>query len=110
MDVHQLPVGVTKFPGYFREKTGYTEPYAHIYFAKAMLPENNYLQVYMLCIHDLSELISYTYDILSFYKESAVGDERLNYACNVANTHGLDAAKVLRLVSRDVTENDTTVR
>jgi len=63
MDIHQPPVGVTKFPGYFREKTGYTE---HICFAKAMLPENNYLQVYMLCIHGLSEFISYIYDILFF--------------------------------------------
>ncbi len=104
------PLGAKKFPGYFREKTGYTEPYAHFCFPEAMFPERNYLQVYMPCIQDLIEFISYANDILSFYKESVVGTERLNYVCNIANTHGLGAADALRLVCKNVTENVLTTR
>ncbi|KAF2680331.1 terpenoid synthase [Lentithecium fluviatile CBS 122367] len=104
------PVGAKKFPSYFREKTGYTEPYAHFCFPEAIFPEKDYLHVYMPCIQDLIEFISYANDILSFYKESVVGDERLNYVCNIANTHGLSAADALGLVCKNVTENVTTVR
>jgi len=104
------PVGAKKFPGYFREKTGYTEPYAHFCFPEATCPEKEYLHVYMPCIQDLIEFISYANDILSFYKESVVGDERLNYVCNIANTHGLSISDALKLVCENVTENVLTVR
>ncbi|KAF2191655.1 terpenoid synthase [Zopfia rhizophila CBS 207.26] len=104
------PVGATKFPGYFREKTGYTEPYAHFCFPEGLFPESEYLHVYMPCIQDLIEFISYANDILSFYKESVVGTKRLNYVCNIANTHGISAADALRLVCHNVTENVRTVR
>lgn len=104
------PVGAKKFPGYFREKTGYTEPYAHFCFPEAMFPEKEFLHVYLPCVQDLIEFISYANDILSFYKESVVGTERLNYVCNVANTHGLSAVDALKLVCKEVTENVLTTR
>ncbi|PSN73294.1 terpenoid synthase [Corynespora cassiicola Philippines] len=104
------PVGAKKFPGYFREKTGYTEPYAHFCFPEAMYPEKDYLHVYMPCVQDLIEFISYANDILSFYKESVIGPERLNYVCNIANTHGLSASDALKLVCKNVTENVLTTR
>jgi hypothetical protein len=104
------PVGAKKFPGYFREKTGYTEPYAHFCFPEATCPEKEYLHVYMPCIQDLIEFISYANDILSFYKESIVADERLNYICNIANTHGLSVCDALKLVCEQVTENVLTTR
>ncbi|KAH8704352.1 isoprenoid synthase domain-containing protein [Phaeosphaeriaceae sp. PMI808] len=104
------PVGAKKFPGYFREKTGYTEPYAHFCFPEELFREKDYLHVYMPCIQDLIEFISYANDILSFYKETVVGTERLNYVCNIANTHGLSAADALRLVCKNVTENVLTTR
>ncbi|KAK3208313.1 hypothetical protein GRF29_77g339559 [Pseudopithomyces chartarum] len=104
------PFGAKKFPGYFREKTGYTEPYAHFCFPEAMFPEKEFLHVYMPCIQDLIEFISYANDILSFYKESVVGDERLNYVCNVANTHGLNAVDALKKVCAEVTDNVLTTR
>jgi len=104
------PVGAKKFPGYFREKTGYTEPYAHFCFTEAMYPESKFLHAYMPCIQDLIEFISYANDILSFYKESVVGTERLNYVCNIANTHGISATSALQLVCQNVVENVRTIR
>ncbi|CZT48377.1 uncharacterized protein RSE6_09062 [Rhynchosporium secalis] len=104
------PVGAKKFPGYFREKTGYTEPYAHFCFPEKTCPEKEYLHVYLPCVMDLIEFISYANDILSFYKETVVGDERLNYICNIANTHGLSASDALKLVCQQVTDNVLTTR
>lgn len=110
-DGEVVPIkGATKFPGYFRERTGYTEPYAHFCFTEKEFPESEYLHVYLPAIQDLIEFINYTNDILSFYKESIAGPERLNYICNVANTHSLDVGSALRLVSSQVVQNVRNVR
>ncbi|KAF2108425.1 isoprenoid synthase domain-containing protein [Lophiotrema nucula] len=107
----RLPVGATKFPAYFRQKTGFTEPYGHFCFPEVMFPAKKYLACFLhLGLPDLNDFINYTNDILSFYKESVLGGERLNYICNVASTRGVSSGDALRLVCRDVEQSVETIR
>jgi hypothetical protein len=106
----QPPFKATKFPDYLRQKTGYTEPYAHFVYPEEMFPEATHLQLYLPLIQDLCEFISYGNDILSFFKESVIGNERLNYICNVAFVNDISPADALRLVCHNVVENIKSIR
>ncbi|KAH8809353.1 isoprenoid synthase domain-containing protein [Xylogone sp. PMI_703] len=99
------PSGAHNFPAYFRQKTGYAEPHAHFAFPQALYPEEQALHKYLPIISDLCDLINYGNDILSFYKETIVGPERLNFICNYSNVYGISVAESLRLTCSSVTQN-----
>jgi hypothetical protein len=106
----RVPLGAVEFPAYLRTVTGYGEPFAHFVFHQTRFPEGRYLQRYLACIPDLVSYINYTNDVTSFYKESIVGEERVNYICNVAKARGISHGEALRLVSRDVCETVKRIR
>ncbi|GLI82180.1 hypothetical protein PoHVEF18_010586 [Penicillium ochrochloron] len=106
----RMPVGATNFPGYFRAKTGFTEPYAFFCYPEDLYPEAQYLHIYLPAMQDLCEYISYCNDILSFYKESAVGDERLNYVYNYASAHGIGLTEALKTICSNVVRNIKNIR
>lgn len=105
-----LPRGAVNFPPYLRTKTGFAEPYAHFCFPEALYPESQFLHVYLPAIQDLCDYINYANDILSFYKESIVGSERLTYIPNIARTHGLNLTDALRKIISNVAEHVHNIR
>lgn len=104
------PRGATNFPRYLRTKTGFAETYALFCFPEALYPESKFLQAYLPAIQDLCDYTNYTNDILSFYKESIVGTERLTYVPNIAHTHGLGLADALRKTIADVADHVQNIR
>ncbi|KAH9901761.1 isoprenoid synthase domain-containing protein [Xylariomycetidae sp. FL2044] len=76
----------SQFPRYLRAKTGFAEPYAHAIFPHDVFPESQFRSIYLPALPALCDIIDFTNDILSFYKETIRGDERHNFICNVAVT------------------------
>jgi hypothetical protein len=106
----RVPLGATAFPSYLRTVTGFAEPFAHFVFCQTKFPEARYLHRYLGCVPDLIAYINYTNDVISFYKESIVGEERVNYICNVAKTRGIGQSEALRVVSREVCDTVKSIR
>ncbi|KFG85270.1 putative trichodiene synthase [Metarhizium anisopliae] len=82
------------FPYYLRLKTGVAEVYAFFAFPEVLYPEEAFLHVYILAVPDISRYFNLGNDLLSFYKESIVADERLNYIYNcsrVSNSTPLES-------------------
>ncbi|KAL4808096.1 isoprenoid synthase domain-containing protein [Aspergillus unguis] len=109
-DNMQIPRHAVNFPAYLRAKTGFTEPYAFFCYPQDLYPEDKYLQIYLPAMQDLCEYVNYCNDILSFYKESVVGEERLNYVCNYASAHGVSLLEALRQISASVVRNVQNIR
>ncbi|KAI1503430.1 isoprenoid synthase domain-containing protein [Biscogniauxia marginata] len=63
------------WPYYLRDKDGVSEAYAWLTFPKSIYPD---ISRYMEAIPDMRDFISFTNDILSFYKEETAG-EKDNY-------------------------------
>ncbi|KAL5345000.1 hypothetical protein ACLOAV_009953 [Pseudogymnoascus australis] len=105
-----LPRGAITFPEYFRSKTGIAEPFTHFCFPEALYPESEYLHMYLPALQDICDYINYTNDILSLYKESVVGEERLTYILNYAHTHDLSLTDALRQVCENVVQNVLNIR
>lgn len=97
--------GALNFPPYLRTKTGSAELSAHFCFPETLYPESKFLHVYLPAIQDLYDYINHTNDILSFYKESILGQERLTYIPNFAQAHDLTLTKTFRKIIANVTEN-----
>lgn len=91
-----VPLDAIRFPRYLRVKTGFAETYAHAIFPNDVFPEHEYRKLYLPALSPLCDIIDFTNDILSFYKETIRGTERINYICNVANTTGLSALQCLQ--------------
>ncbi|KAK3679715.1 hypothetical protein LTR78_000091 [Recurvomyces mirabilis] len=68
--------GAVEFPQYFRLKTGYAAPYAHFVFRENIYPEDEFLPIYQPIMPHLVDFINLTNDLMSFYKESILSDER----------------------------------
>ncbi|KAH8817068.1 isoprenoid synthase domain-containing protein [Xylogone sp. PMI_703] len=98
------------FASYFRLKTGYAEPYAHFLFPEAKYPEASHLQEYLPIIPDLLNFINYSNDVLSFYKESIVANERFNYIYNYSRTHDVDIHQSLERTCKEVVESVRNIR
>uniref|UniRef100_UPI003CC922A9 SydA n=2 Tax=Aspergillus versicolor TaxID=46472 RepID=UPI003CC922A9 len=91
-----VPPDALRFPRYLRVKTGFAETYAHAIFPNDTFPEHKYRKLYLPALSPLCDIIDFTNDILSFYKETIRGTERINYICNVANTTGSSALRCLQ--------------
>lgn len=90
-----VPIDARRFPRYLRVKTGFAETYAHAIFPNATFPEDQYRKLYLPALPVLCDIIDFTNDILSFYKETIRGTERINYICNVAKSTGRTALQCL---------------
>ena len=99
-----VPVDALRFPRYLRVKTGFAETYAHAIFPNDTFPEEQYRRLYLPALPPLCDIIDFTNDILSFYKETIRGTERINYICNVAKSTGRSALECLQ-ESIDVVAN-----
>jgi hypothetical protein len=105
-----LTKGALAFPSYLRTITGISEPVAHYIFPQHIFPEEQYLHIYLPCIPDLVDCINWTNDITSFYKESIVGRERLNYVCNVANVRSKTYKEALIFIVEEFRERIRRIR
>ncbi|KAF9883631.1 hypothetical protein FE257_003103 [Aspergillus nanangensis] len=88
-------VGAVSFPYYLRQRAGIAEPFAHFAFPQTLYPEEIYLDHYILILEDMSDFVNYVNDVLSFYKESILGSEDVNYICNSATTQGVSTLAAL---------------
>ena len=89
------PINAIRYPRYLRDKTGLPDPYAHAVFPHDIFPEEQYRKFYLPTIPALFDIIILINDILSFYKESIRGTERVNYICTLAKTTGKTAVQCL---------------
>lgn len=92
-------VGAISFPQYFRQRAGIPEPYAQFVFPQQLYPEEIFLETYLPILADIADFIGHANDILSFYKETIVGDEEMNYICNFARASQISVLDSLRLTS-----------
>ncbi|KAJ9661065.1 hypothetical protein H2198_002224 [Neophaeococcomyces mojaviensis] len=106
----ETPAHATSFPRYFRLKTGYADPYAHFLFSEEMWAETKSLHQYLPCIPDLVNFINHVNDLLSFYKESIIGQERFNYVYNHARAQCVSPATALRDTAESTLSSIRNVR
>lgn len=81
---------------FLRTKVGAAEILVSMMFPKAVFPEEAYLMQYFPAMHDLVLWIDFTNDILSYYKEFVIREERGNFVANFAETHDMSHLDVLR--------------
>lgn len=63
---------------------------------KAVFPEETHLMRYFPAIGELVMFIDFTNDILSYYKEFVIREEKGNFVDNFAQTHEMSHLEVLR--------------
>lgn len=97
------PIDAVRFPHYLRLKTGMPEVYAHTIFPNDLFPESQFRKFYLPAMPALCDIINYVNDLLSFYKETIQGTERINYICTVAKSTSKTALQCLYDIS-DVIE------
>ncbi|KAK6064003.1 hypothetical protein SCUP234_12609 [Seiridium cupressi] len=85
-------LGGDSWPYYLRDKDGISEAYVLLTFPKELYPD---VSCYMEAIADMNKYISFTNDILSFYKEERAG-EKHNYVHNRAFYEGRNVYAVFR--------------
>ncbi|CCX32288.1 isoprenoid synthase domain-containing protein [Pyronema domesticum] len=92
----QVPKAAGRWTTFFRGKTGMGELYSHFLFPLEQFSEPEDVRYYIASIPDIAEIINKINDILSFYKESVVGDEDYNYVCLEARRTGQTPVEILR--------------
>ncbi|KXG49219.1 Trichodiene synthase [Penicillium griseofulvum] len=87
---------VTKMvPVFLRPRVGGSEIMAHMVFDYAQFPEEQYLLQCLPAIPAMMQFADYSNDILSYYKEFVIADEKYNFVDNFAESHGLSHIQVL---------------
>lgn len=94
-----FPRDAPNFPEYIRIKTGVAEVYSFFLFPSSMYPEDQYLKLFLPAIPGLVRYFNLANDIFSFYKESAVGDEQMNFVYNYASANGISPLQSVRILS-----------
>lgn len=105
----RLP-GALDFPQYFRAKTGYAETYALFVFPETLFPEAEYLKLYQPIIPSLMDFINHSNDLLSFHKESIIGEERTNFVFNYARANEVSVEVALRKTAQTTLKSIKTIR
>lgn len=106
----KVPAGARNFPRFLRGKTGIAEAHVHMMFHEEVYPEKSHLEIFLPIIPDLIDFINYVNDIFSFYKESVIGPERLNFICNLAQAQSKSPLDALRSTCANVVQNVHNVR
>lgn len=98
MDISQFkfPPNSKLMPMFLRTKVGSAETMASMLFPKAAYPEEEHLMRYLPAVAELVMFIDFTNDILSYYKEFVLRDEKTNFVANFAQTHDMSHLDVLR--------------
>ncbi|KAJ5188189.1 Trichodiene synthase [Penicillium cf. griseofulvum] len=91
-------------PVFLRPKVGGSEIMSHMVFDQARFPEDQYLLQYLPAIPAMMQFADYTNDILSYYKEFVIADEKFNFVDNFAKSHGLSHIQVLCSLAEHATE------
>lgn len=81
---------------FLRTKVGGAEILIHLLWPKEQFPEEQYVMQYFPAIQELVLFIDFTNDILSYYKEFVLRDEKGNFVANFADTHQMSHLDVLR--------------
>lgn len=98
-----------EFPRYFRVMSGLTEPYAYFIMTKEIYSPDNIV----LFIQAIPEIVDFTdtvNDILSFYKESILSDERNTYVFHRAASEGAPVLDVLRRMGQEAKQLAQNIR
>ncbi|KAJ5472900.1 hypothetical protein N7530_006901 [Penicillium desertorum] len=97
------------FPDYFRAMTEVGEPYTYFILREDLVSKGN-LELFIQAVPDI---IFFTYsvnDLLSFYKESIVGDERGNFVHLRAVKDGVTVKDVLCSLSVEIQRYAQNIR
>ncbi|KAJ5288149.1 hypothetical protein N7478_003835 [Penicillium angulare] len=86
-------------PMFLRTKVGGAEILIHLLYPKAIFPEDEYVIQYFPAIQELVLFIDFTNDILSYYKEFCLDDEKGNFVANFADTHEVQHLDVLKYLT-----------
>ncbi|KAI1260797.1 isoprenoid synthase domain-containing protein [Xylariaceae sp. FL1019] len=89
--------GGESWPYYLRDKDGISEAYVWLTFPDVLYPD---VSCYMEAIPDMNKYISFTNDIMSFYKEECAGEED-NYMHNRAFYERKGVMEVFRQVIKE---------
>ncbi|XDG03119.1 hypothetical protein ABKA04_002734 [Annulohypoxylon sp. FPYF3050] len=98
------------FPYYLRLKTGIGEAYSFFAFPECMYPEDVFLRTYLPAIPYIVRWFNLGNDFLSFYKESIVSDERLNYVHNSSRASSVTPIQALEDARSSLVDGVRTVR
>ncbi|KAJ5731815.1 Trichodiene synthase [Penicillium malachiteum] len=82
-------------PVFLRPKVGGSEILAHMVYDHSRFPEDEYLLQYLPAIPAMMQFVDYINDILSYYKEFVLADEKFNFVDNFAESHGLSHIQIL---------------
>lgn len=91
-----FPPTARLMPMFLRTKVGAAEILVSMMWPKAIFPEETYLMQYFPVIEELVLFIDFTNDILSYYKEFVIRQEKGNFVANFAETHDMTHLDVLR--------------
>ncbi|KAJ5539852.1 hypothetical protein N7513_008184 [Penicillium frequentans] len=83
-------------PMFLRTKVGAAEILNSLLWPKALYPEDKYLIQYFPVVQELVLFTDFTNDILSYYKEFVIKQEKGNFVANFSETHGMSHLDVLR--------------
>ncbi|PLB39848.1 terpenoid synthase [Aspergillus candidus] len=91
-----FPADSSLMPVFLRGKVGAAEVLVALLWPKTLFPEDKYLMQYFPITQELITFIDFTNDILSYYKEFVIRDEKGNFVSNFAETHNMTYLDVLR--------------
>lgn len=94
--LHGFPHSMSGFAAWIRAKTGYGDAYGYFIFSEREFPESEWLGCYIQGVPNLGNVISYTNDILSFYKERVRRREANTLISNLAEENGCDVVASLK--------------
>ncbi|PYI22627.1 terpenoid synthase [Aspergillus japonicus CBS 114.51] len=83
-------------PMFLRTKVGAAEILVSLLWPQQQYPEEAYLIRYFPAVQELVLFTDFTNDILSYYKEFVVHQEKGNFVANFAEAHGMSHLEVLR--------------
>ncbi|GAB1215637.1 hypothetical protein ATERTT37_004829 [Aspergillus terreus] len=95
----RFPTDSRLMPMFLRTKVGGAEILIHMLWPKKLFPEEQTVMRYFPAIAELVLFIDFTNDILSYYKEFVLDDEKGNFVSNFAITHHMQHSDVLRNLS-----------
>lgn len=91
-----FPPTARLMPMFLRTKVGAAEILVAMMWPNAIFPEETYLMQYFPVIEELVHFIDFTNDILSYYKEFVIKQEKGNFVANFADTHDMSHLDVLK--------------
>ncbi|KAE8140781.1 Trichodiene synthase-domain-containing protein [Aspergillus pseudotamarii] len=96
-------------PTFLRTKTGGAEILVHMLWPKSLFPEEQYFMQYFPVIQEMVLFIGFTNEILLYYKECFINEEKGNFVSNFAQAHEVDRLDVLRQLSEYIPQGLTAV-